>query len=167
MTRVFRKPILSASGPIISCAPGPSIARGNGWNSLIGKGLSSSSTCMATSWACQQTDPKAPEVPRRDPRRMEMQTIRSLSAAPSDGGGEPSRKERCARRPGGQVSREVAGGPGKHASALVQAAAARYRSHIRHSVTNILWPQVAARNRAFPHAAGEIMDVHHARRDPA
>ena len=37
MTRVFLKPSLRASGPIISCAPGPSMARGNGWNSLIGK----------------------------------------------------------------------------------------------------------------------------------
>ena len=47
ITSVFLKPSLRASGPIISCAPGPSMARGNGWNSLIGNGLSSSSTCMA------------------------------------------------------------------------------------------------------------------------
>src|SRR5664279_5663202 len=46
MIRVFLNPSLSASGPIISCAPGPIIARGKGWNSLIGKGLSSSSTCI-------------------------------------------------------------------------------------------------------------------------
>src|SRR6185436_16037518 len=46
MMRVLRKPSLSASGPIISCAPGPISARGNGWNSLIGNGLSSSSTCI-------------------------------------------------------------------------------------------------------------------------
>jgi LDH2 family malate/lactate/ureidoglycolate dehydrogenase len=31
------------------CAPGPISARGNGWNSLIGNGLSSSSTCMRSS----------------------------------------------------------------------------------------------------------------------
>src|SRR3954471_6965906 len=46
ITRVLLKPSLRASGPIISCAPGPSIARGNGWNSLIGNGLRSSSTCI-------------------------------------------------------------------------------------------------------------------------
>ena len=46
ITSVFLKPSLRASGPIISCAPGPSMARGNGWNSLIGNGWRSSSTCM-------------------------------------------------------------------------------------------------------------------------
>src|SRR3712207_282415 len=39
MTSVFLKPSLRASGPIISWLPGPSRARGNGWNSLMGNGL--------------------------------------------------------------------------------------------------------------------------------
>ena len=50
ITRVFLKPSFSASGPMSSCDPGPSSARGNGWNSLIGNGLSSSSTCIGASW---------------------------------------------------------------------------------------------------------------------
>jgi hypothetical protein len=40
------KPSFSASGPMISWLPGPSSARGNEWNSLIGKSGSISSTCM-------------------------------------------------------------------------------------------------------------------------
>src|SRR5687767_8289445 len=52
MIRLRLKPSFSASGPIISWDPGPRSALGKGWNSLIGNGFSSSSTCMGNPFRC-------------------------------------------------------------------------------------------------------------------
>src|SRR5919112_3276729 len=122
MMSVFLKPSLRASGPISSCDPGPSRPRGNGWNSLIGNGLSSSSTCMAAlSGAGGWSEPTLRPFAAGDAGNHEEGQYRTLRSGRSRSPSGQVRDREAAVR-AGEVARHRAHGVDRHRTVGVREA---------------------------------------------